>query len=48
LARQMADADKRAKAHFIVDSSRGFDAARAQVRDIIAQLKHPDWRSARA
>jgi dephospho-CoA kinase len=48
LARQMADAEKRAKAHFIVDTSRGFDAARAQVRDIIAQLKHPDWRSARA
>lgn len=44
LARQMADAEKRAKAHFIVDTSRGFDAARAQVRDIIAQLKHPDWR----
>jgi len=48
LARQMADAEKRAKAHFIVDTSLGFDAARAQVRDIIAQLKHPDWRSARA
>jgi len=47
LARQMADAEKRAKAHFIVDTSRGFDAARAQVRDIIAQLKHPDWRPPR-
>jgi dephospho-CoA kinase len=48
LARQMADAEKRAKAHFVVDTGRGFDVARAQVRDIIAQLKHPDWRSARA
>ena len=48
LARQMADEEKRARAHFVVDTSRGFDAARAQVRDIIAQLKHPDWRSARA
>jgi dephospho-CoA kinase len=47
LARQMADAEKRAKAHFIVDTSRGFETARAQVRDIIAQLKHPDWRPPR-
>jgi dephospho-CoA kinase len=47
LARQMADEEKRARAHFVVDTSRGFDAARAQVRDIIAALKHPDWRSPR-
>ena len=47
LARQMPDAEKRARAHFVVDTSRGFDAARAQVRDIIATLKHPDWRSSR-
>jgi dephospho-CoA kinase len=47
LARQMADEEKRARAHFVVDTSRGFEAARAQVRDIIAQLKHPDWRSRR-
>ena len=39
LARQMADEDKRAKAHFIVDTSQGFDHARAQVHDIIAKLK---------
>jgi dephospho-CoA kinase len=39
LARQMADAEKRARAHFIVDTSQGFEAARAQVRDIIAALK---------
>ena len=47
LARQMADEEKRARAHFVVDTGRGFDAARAQVRDIIAILKHPDWRSPR-
>jgi dephospho-CoA kinase len=47
LARQMADAEKRARAHFVVDTSRGFEAARAQVRDIIAALKHPDWRPPR-
>ena len=44
LARQMADEEKRARAHFVVDTSRGFDAARAQVRDIVAALKRPDWR----
>jgi dephospho-CoA kinase len=47
LARQMADEEKRARAHFVVDTSRGFDVARAQVRDIIAALKHPDWRPSR-
>jgi dephospho-CoA kinase len=47
LARQMADVEKRARAHFIVDTSRGFDAARAQVRDIIAELATPDWRERR-
>jgi dephospho-CoA kinase len=35
LARQMPDADKRRRADFVVDSSRGFDAAQAQVRDIL-------------
>ena len=35
LARQMSDADKRARAHFVVDTSRSFDSARAQVRGIL-------------
>ena len=35
LARQMPDAEKRARAHFVVDSSRSFDSARAQVRGIL-------------
>jgi dephospho-CoA kinase len=35
LARQMADSEKRRQADFVVDTSRGFDAARAQVRDIL-------------
>lgn len=39
LARQMVDEEKRAKAHFVVDTSRGFEPARAQVRDIIAKLR---------
>jgi dephospho-CoA kinase len=35
LARQMTDAEKRKRADFVVDTSRGFDAARAQVRAIL-------------
>jgi len=35
LARQMPDAEKRARAHFVVDSGRGFDSARAQVDGIL-------------
>jgi dephospho-CoA kinase len=35
LARQMSDADKRARAHFVVDSARSFDSARAQVHGIL-------------
>jgi len=35
LAKQMPDAEKRSRADFIVDTSRGFDAARAQVREIL-------------
>jgi dephospho-CoA kinase len=35
LAKQMPDAEKRRRADFIVDSSKDFDHARAQVRDIL-------------
>ena len=38
LAKQTPDADKRARADFVVDTSRGFDAARQQVRDILARV----------
>jgi dephospho-CoA kinase len=38
LARQVPDEEKRRRADFIVDSSRGFDYARAQVRDIIEAI----------
>jgi dephospho-CoA kinase len=34
----MQDADKRARADFVVDTSQGFDAARAQVRDILDRI----------
>jgi dephospho-CoA kinase len=39
LARQMADAEKFARAHFVVDTSKGLDHARAQVRNILATLR---------
>ncbi len=38
LAKQMPDAEKRARADFVVDSGNGFDAAREQVRDILARV----------
>jgi dephospho-CoA kinase len=39
LARQMADAEKCARAHFVVDTGLGLDHARAQVREILATLR---------
>ena len=38
LAKQLPDADKRARAHFLVDTSRGFASAEAQVRSILVCL----------
>jgi dephospho-CoA kinase len=38
LARQMADSEKRRHADFVVDTSRGFDAARAQVQEILRAI----------
>ena len=38
LARQMPDAEKRRRADFVVDTVCGFEAARTQVRAILAQL----------
>jgi dephospho-CoA kinase len=35
LAKQTPDSEKRARAHFVVDSSRGVDSARDQVRGIL-------------
>jgi dephospho-CoA kinase len=47
LAKQLPDAEKRAKADFVIDTSQGFDAARAKVAEIIAAVSDPQWRSAR-
>jgi dephospho-CoA kinase len=38
LAKQMPDAEKRARADFVVDTSQGFDAVRAQVRAILGRV----------
>ena len=43
MAKQMPDEEKRRCADFVVDTSKGFDAARAQVRDILkAVAKMPN------
>jgi dephospho-CoA kinase len=39
LARQVADVEKRARAHFVVDTGEGMEHARAQVRDILTALR---------
>ncbi|MDE1160201.1 MAG: dephospho-CoA kinase [Neorhizobium sp.] len=41
-ARQMPDADKRKRADFLVETDKGMDAARRQVSDIIATLRHEE------
>jgi len=38
LAKQMPDAEKRSRADFVVDTSRGLDAAREQVREILGKV----------
>jgi len=37
LARQMPDAEKRRRAHFIVDTSHGLDPVRSRIRDILTE-----------
>jgi dephospho-CoA kinase len=38
-ARQMPDAEKRRRADFVVDTSRGIESARAQVQDILSAVE---------
>ena len=45
LARQMPDAEKRRRAHFVVDTGRGLARAEAQVRDILRALAGRPGRS---
>ena len=43
LARQTPDAEKRRRADFLVDTGRGLDAARDQVRQIVGTVLDPAW-----
>jgi len=47
LARQTPDAEKRRRADFIVDTGRGLEAARNQVREIVGTVLAPGWTSPR-
>ncbi len=44
LARQLPDADKRARADFVVDAGQGLDVAREQVRVTLQTVIDPAWR----
>ncbi|MBN9479578.1 MAG: dephospho-CoA kinase [Bordetella sp.] len=43
LARQTPDAEKRARADFLIDTGRGLDAARDQVRAVVGMVLSPSW-----
>jgi dephospho-CoA kinase len=47
LAQQTPDAEKRARADFVVDTSRGLEPARAQVAEIIAVMRDPQRKPTR-
>lgn len=47
LARQTPDAEKRARADFIIDTGRGLEAARAEVAAVMATVLDPAWISPR-
>jgi dephospho-CoA kinase len=46
IARQIPDAEKRARADFVVDTGQGLDHARSQVRQILRTVRDPAWRPA--
>ncbi len=48
LERQVPDAEKRRMADFIVETDRGLEAAREQVKAIVAKVLDPDWVSPRS
>lgn len=47
LARQTPDPEKRRRADFVIDTGEGLETARRQVREILAVLSTPEWRSRR-
>ena len=44
LARQVPDAEKRGRSDFLIDSGQGLEAARTQVRRILAAVNDPQWK----
>ena len=44
LGRQTPDADKRARARFIIDTGHGVEDARAQVKAVMAAVLQPGWK----
>jgi dephospho-CoA kinase len=44
LSNQMHDAEKRARAHFVIDTGQGFEHAREQVRQVIAAIRAGEWK----
>ena len=47
LVRQTPDAEKRARADFVIDTSQGIEPAHEQVRQVLATLRAPDWAARR-
>ncbi len=47
LARQLADAEKRSRADFVVDTGAGLQAARDQAAAVLARVLDPAWRADR-
>ena len=47
MERQVPDAEKRTRADFLIDTGEGLDAARDQVRRILAEVRAPGWRAGR-
>jgi dephospho-CoA kinase len=47
LARQLPDAEKRARADFVLETDKGLAVARGEVRRIMAEVTAPGWRSIR-
>lgn len=48
LARQVPDAEKRARADFVIDTGQGLEVAREGVRQVLAAVRDPGFRSRRA
>ena len=47
LARQTPDAEKRRRADYVIETGRGLEAARSQVREIVGTVLAPGWTSPR-